>query len=135
MIEYVLDTDICIYWLKGEEKIRKRVEQVGADSLRMTIITLAELKYGAYYSKNTSENLENIVKFLRKVKVLSLDYEGAERFGNIKAELRRSGQIIQDFDILIASITLSRSGVLVTNNIEHFKRIPGLSYENWLQES
>lgn len=135
MTQYVLDTDTCIYWLKGEEKIRKRVEQVGADSLRMTVITLAELKYGAYYSKNVNENLESIVKFLRKVKVLSLDYDAAERFGKIKAELRRSGQIIQDFDILIASITLSHAGVLVTNNVEHFKRIPGLSYENWLPES
>jgi tRNA(fMet)-specific endonuclease VapC len=135
MTQYVLDTDTCIYWLKGEEKVRKRVEQIGADSLRMTIITLAELKYGAYYSKNASENLESIGKFLRKVKVLSLDYDAAERFGKIKAELRRSGQIIQDFDILIASITLSHAGVLVTNNTEHFKRIPGLSYENWLQES
>ncbi len=44
MTQYVLDTDTCIYWLKGEEKIRKRVEQAGADSLRMTIITLAGLK-------------------------------------------------------------------------------------------
>lgn len=134
MIEYVLDTDTCIYWLKGEEKIRKKVGQVGADSLRMTIITLAELKYGAYYSQKVSENLENIVKFLGKVKVLSLDDDAAERFGKIKAELRRSGQAIQDFDILIASITLSHAGVLVTNNVEHFKRVSDLTYENWLQD-
>ncbi len=65
---------------------------------------------------------------------MSLDYDVAESFGKIKAELRRSGQIIQDFDILIASITLNHTGVLVTNNVEHFKRIPGLNYENWLQE-
>ena len=38
--EYILDTDTCIYWLKGKEEIRKKVEQVGSDSLRMTIITL-----------------------------------------------------------------------------------------------
>jgi tRNA(fMet)-specific endonuclease VapC len=73
MIEYVLDTDTCIYWLKGEEEIREKVEQVGADSLRMTIITLAELKYGAYYSSKKRENLQNIDKFLRKVKVLPLN--------------------------------------------------------------
>jgi tRNA(fMet)-specific endonuclease VapC len=134
MIEYVLDTDTCIYWLKGEERIRKKVEKVGADSLRMTIVTLAELKYGAYYSQKVSENLDNILRFLRKVKVLPLDYDAAERFGKIKAELRRAGQVIQDFDLLIASITLSHAGVLVTNNVEHFKRISGLSYENWLRE-
>jgi tRNA(fMet)-specific endonuclease VapC len=131
MIEYVLDTDTCIYWLKGEEEIREKVEQVGTDSLRMTIITLAELKYGAYYSTKKRENLQNIDKFRRKVKVLPLNHDAAERFGVIKAELRMSGQVIQDFDILIASITLSHAGVLVTNNVDHFKGIRGLSCENW----
>ena len=130
---YVLDTDTCIYWLKGEARIRKKVEQVGTDSLTTTIITLAELKYGAYYSQKAKENLENIAGFLSKVKVLPLDDDGAEKFGEIKAELRRSGRVIQDFDLLIASITLRHAGILVTNNVEHFKRINGLSYENWLQ--
>jgi tRNA(fMet)-specific endonuclease VapC len=80
MIEYVLDTDTCIYWLKGNEGIRKNIGHVGVDSLRATIITLAELKYGAYNSQKVSENLENIAKFLRKVKILPLDYDAAERF-------------------------------------------------------
>jgi tRNA(fMet)-specific endonuclease VapC len=106
---------------------------VGADSLRMTIITLAELKYGAYYSSKKRENLQNIDKFLRKVKVLPLNHDAAERFGKIKAGLRRSGQVIQDFDIMIAAITLSHAGVLVTNNVDHFQRIRALNYENWRQ--
>jgi tRNA(fMet)-specific endonuclease VapC len=100
----------------------------------MTIITLAELKYGAYCSQKVSENLESILRFLKKVKVLPLNYDAVERFGKIKAELRRSGQGIQDFDLLIASITLSHGGVLVTNNVGHFKRINGLKYENWLYQ-
>ena len=58
---------------QGRKKIRNKVEQVGVDGLRMTIITLAELKYGAYNSEKIQENLENISKFLRKVKILSLD--------------------------------------------------------------
>ena len=79
------------------------------------------------------ENLKNIDNFLRKLRVLPLDEEATHRFGKIKVGLRRSGQIIEDFDILIASITLSQGAILVTNNVEHFKRIPGLSYENWLE--
>ena len=134
MTEYILDTDTCIYWLKGHEEIRKKVGHAGVYGLRVTIITLAELKYGDYNSQKVSENLENIDKFLRKVKVLPLDHDAAERFGKIKTDLRRSGQTIQDFDILIASITLVHGGVLVTNNVKHFKRIPELTYESWLQE-
>jgi len=134
MIEYILDTDTCIYWLKGKEEVRSKVEQIGVDNLRITIITLAELKYGAFNSQKVSENLKNINDFLGKVKVLLLDEDAAERFGRIKAGLRRTGQLIEDFDILIGSIVLSHGGVLVTNNIEHFKRISGLSLENWVQE-
>lgn len=133
MSDYVLDTDTCIYWLKGKEQIRNRVEQVDVDNLKVTIITLAELRYGAYNSQKVRENLKNIDNFLRKLRVLPLDEEATHRFGKIKVGLRRSGQIIEDFDILIASITLSQGAILVTNNVEHFKRILGLSYENWLE--
>ena len=134
MTDYVLDTDTCIYWLKGEDKIRKKIEQVGSDNLKMTIITLAELLYGAYNSQKVKENLQNINNFLRKAKVLLLDQDAADRFGKIKVDLYRKGQIIDDFDILIASISLTYGAVLVTNNVEHFKRITGLGYENWLSD-
>lgn len=134
MSDYVLDTDTCIYWLNGEEKIRRKVEQVGPDNLRLTIITLAELRYGAYNSQNVSENLKNIDNFLRKVRVLPLDNDAAGRFGKIKVDLRKKGQIIEDFDVLIASIALSHGGVLVTNNVEHFKRIAVLNHVNWLED-
>lgn len=133
MIEYILDTDICIYWLKGKEELRKKVEQIGTDNLKITIITLAELKYGAYNSQKVQENLQKIKNFLAKVKVLQLDNAAAKYFGKIKSELRKNGKLIEDFDILIGSIVLSHGGVLVTNNIEHFKRISGLNYENWIQ--
>jgi len=117
MSHYVLDTDICIFWLKGKEKIRRKIEEVRPDNLRVTIITLAELRYGAYNSKRVKENLKNINNFLRKVRVLPLDQNAADKFGKIKVDLRRKGQMIDDFDILIASITLSHGAILVTSNI------------------
>ncbi len=90
------------------------------------------MRYGAYNSQKKEENLNNIDKFLKKTGVLSLDKNAADRFGKIKSDLRRKGQLIGDLDILIASITLEHNGILVTNNTEHFKRIADLSYENWL---
>lgn len=129
---YVLDSDTCIYWLKGNERVRQRVTQVGPDSLSLTIITLAELKFGAYNSQRVKDNLENIDNFLRKVKVLPLNPNAADKFGAIKAYLRREGRIIEDLDILIAAITLSHGGILVTNNTDHFRRITELKYDNWI---
>lgn len=133
MNDYVLDTNTCIYWLKGREEIRRRIEQIGTDNLRMTVVTLAEMRYGAYNSQKVEENLKNIDNFLRKVRVLFLNEDAANKFGKIKVDLCRGGQIIDDFDILISAITLSNDGILVTNNIEHFKRIEGLKFENWLE--
>ncbi len=116
------------------EEIRRKVEEVGTNHLKTTIITLAELRYGAYNSQKVKENLKNIDNFLRKVEVPPLQEGAADIFGKLKVELRRIGRMIEDFDILIASITLSHGGILVTNNVEHFKKIRGLSYENWLEE-
>ncbi|OQX27065.1 MAG: twitching motility protein PilT [Desulfobacteraceae bacterium IS3] len=132
MRHYVLDTDICIYWLNGNEHIRKKIEKAKPENLRITSVTLAELRYGAYNSQRIEENLKNIDNFLRKARVLSLDQNAADKFGEIKANLRKKGEIICDFDILIASITLRYDGILVTNNTDHFKRINELRFENWV---
>ncbi|MCP4125421.1 MAG: type II toxin-antitoxin system VapC family toxin [Bacteroidetes bacterium] len=133
MNRYVLDTDTSIYWLNGDENIRNKAEQVGYSNLRITVITLAELKYGAYNSRKIKANLRNINKFLRKVKAFPLDHGAADGFGKLKADLVKKGESIGDFDILIAAITINYKGILVTNNTEHFKRIPGLCYENWME--
>ena len=73
MSYYVLDTDTSIYWLHGKERIREQVRRHGIERLRTTIITLAELKFGAYNSQRVQENLNNIADFLQKVRVLPLD--------------------------------------------------------------
>ena len=131
MSVYILDTDTCIYWLNGLESIREHVRQCGPRNLRITIVTFAELRYGAYNSHKVEENLRKLDQFLKKVKVLPLDQEVADRFGQLKTELQRQGQIISDFDLLIASIAIRFGGTLVTKNTEHFQRVPGLHRENW----
>lgn len=131
---YIFDTDTSIYWLKGKEQIRSKVLQVGPDNLRITIVTLAELNFGAYNSQRQDQNLNHLRDFFTKVRVLHLNEEAADKFGQVKAALRRSGEIIEDFDILIAAITLvQQDAILVTNNTNHFQRIPGLRFENWLK--
>ena len=134
MNNFVLDTNICIYWLKGKPEIRKKIERVGVNRLKITVISLAELKYGAYYSQKVNENLKNIDNFLKQVRTLSLTNEATDLFGKIKADLRRSGQIIEDFDILIASIVMIHDDILVTGNVDHFSKIIALRYENWLEK-
>lgn len=131
---YIWDTNICICWLNKEKRIFGKAKEVGTANLATTIISLAELKFGAYNSTKVKKNLKNIDNMTSVVKVLPFNKEASDHFGKIKADLRKTGEIIEDMDILIASIALAYDGILVTNNLEHFERIDGLGVENWLED-
>lgn len=130
-MNYLLDTDICIYWLKGHQQIREKFLAVGWDRLIVCAITAAELYYGAYNSSRVSENLARATLFLQQLSVLPLSDRALRYFGELKAEFRRRGQPLADFDLLIASVALTETRILVTNNTRHYNRIAGLQLENW----
>lgn len=106
--------------------------EIGVYSLSISNCVLAELYFGAYRSKKVEENVKHIELFKKNLTILSDSEESARLFGKIKAELRSKGTIIEDFDILIASIAISNNHILITNNTEHFERIEGLKIQNWV---
>ena len=128
---YILDTDICIYWLKGDDSIEKKIVQVGFSNICITVITECELFYGAFKSAKKEKNLSVIGELKSKINTLHTVEGVSPIYGKLKSELGNKGQTIDDADLLIASIALLNNAILVTNNISHFKRIPGLKIENW----
>jgi len=132
-LKYLIDTDICIYWLKGSESVRRRFESVEPGDLAISPITVAELYYGAHNSSRVKENLGQSKSFVRQIEILAMNDSVLETFGRIKSDLRRQGTLIPDFDLLIASAALANKVVLVTNNSQHYSRISGLKIENWLE--
>jgi len=104
---YIWDTDTCIYWLKGKQSILDKTEQVNTASLYTTSISLAELKFGAYKSDQIQSNLKNVEYLARGLSVLPFNEDTSEHYGRIKARLSDAGSIIEDMDILIASIALA----------------------------
>lgn len=131
-MRYLLDTNICIYLINGDDSLRERVKEIGVYSLGISNATLAELYFGAYNSEYTIDNLGIIAEFKRDLTVYSDSSESAELFGRTKSELKKSGNLIEDFDILIASIAMANDCVLVSNNPRHFERIEQLQTENWI---
>jgi len=129
---YIIDTDICIYWLKGNRNVARRIENQGIENISVTIITACELYFGAYNSQKKDRNIAALNELFMQLKVIQTTSEVARTFGDIKARLEQEGRIINDADILIASIITANNGILVTNNTDHFKRISGLRLENWL---
>jgi tRNA(fMet)-specific endonuclease VapC len=131
MDKFILDTDTCIYWLKGNENIERSIIRHGLGNVFITVITECELFYGAYKSIKKDKNLAVIEELRTRIKSLHTVSGVPSLYGKIKAELESKGQTLDDADLLISSIALLNNATLVTNNIEHFKRINGLKIENW----
>ena len=130
---YCLDTDILIEHFRGNEGIKERIESLTADDkLGLIWLTVYEFFKGIFISGKLGEE-----KFLQELVetcfILEPSYEAAKIGGEIYAGLRKAGKLINDADILIASIVRTHDAVLVTNNEDHFSRIEGLKIENWLK--
>lgn len=131
---YCFDTDVLSAVLRKEPPLRliRRLAQVPADEQFITSITLGELLYGA--SKRGSLDLAQRVRVLvlRAAAVLPFDAAAAEIYGPLRSSLEAMGRRLDEPDLRIASIALSRRLTLVTGNVRHFSRVPDLRVENWL---
>lgn len=131
-MKYLLDTNICIYWLKGNDQIEQKILSIGLDNFVLSFINVSELYYGAYKSQRVDANLTMVRRLTNELNVLESDKAINEEFGSIKAILESSGTIIDDADLFIAACAKIHGLTLVTNNIKHFRRIKGLKLENWV---
>ena len=128
----ILDTDICIEVLRGNERVLER-RQRALDEVATTWITACELAYGAAKSRAVKKNQTLATEFLATLPVVGLDLPAAERFGRLKADLERGGNILADADLMIAAITQAQGASLVTGNLRHYARIAGLRVEDWIR--
>ena len=135
MSRFVLDTDTCIFWLKGNRGIDQRIHAVGIEQVAISVITACELAYGAWKSQRREENLRVVAKLQQTLTVLHTTNDVIQQFGRWKAELERHGRGLDDADLLIASIAAAHACTLVTNNHAHFARLPHLAVDNWLVRS
>lgn len=128
---YLLDTDTIIFSLKGHETIKKNLQKHFEDPMKICVITLMELYFGAYKSEKVTGNIAKIRTIENSFEIISAGKESAEIFGMLKASLEKSGTPLDDFDLIIASCALSHNLIMVTNNIKHFSRFEGLRLTNW----
>ena len=130
---YLLDTDTVIYSLKGDPAVKKNLREHFHDPMKMSVITLMELFYGAHKSQKIASNLAKIKTLENSFDIIPVGEELAEIFAMTKAQLEKAGSPLDDFDLIIASCALSNNLVLVTNNVKHFRRIEGLKLTNWTE--
>lgn len=130
---FLLDTNVISDAIRNTRgPCAGRIASLEPDSLCTSIIVAAELRFGAA-KKGSAALSERVSHALAGLRVLPLDGGADIRYGDLRAALELTGQVIGANDMLIAAHALSLNAVLVTDNIGEFARVKGLRCENWLK--
>lgn len=132
-MRYLLDTNIIIAAMKGDVRIREKLETTPLSALVLSPVVLGELELGVVKSLHQDKNRARLAQVVDGMPHVLLDAEAGRRYGLIRAELERSGTPIGANDYWIAAQALAIDAVLVSDNVGEFSRVPGLSVENWLR--
>jgi tRNA(fMet)-specific endonuclease VapC len=129
---FLLDTNVCIDYLTGRyPKVVARIQNSSPEDLYLSVVVVAELRYGADRSARRRANHARIDVLIAELEPLDLDLRAAAIYGRVRSRLEAGGTPIGPNDMLIAAHALSRGLTVVTDNTEEFRRVKGLEVENW----
>jgi tRNA(fMet)-specific endonuclease VapC len=127
----MLDTNIISDLIRNPQgRAAKQIAKVGEEGICTSVIVAAELRYGCAKSGST-RLLKAVEDLLAEIKVLPFDVPADAEYGGIRSELEAAGKPIGGNDLLIAAHALATGATIVTDNTGEFKRIRGLSVQNW----
>jgi len=136
-VKYVLDTNVVSLLMKGDPNVIGRLKAVSRADVCMPQPVIAEIAYGIQRLSRSkrkdalSARFELLKSEIRRV---AWSDEVSEAFGGLKSELERKGERIEDFDAAVAAHALAEGCVLVTANLKHMTRVPGLQVEDWSED-
>ena len=130
MKKYLLDTNICAYFLNGKFNLETKIDSVGFENCVVSEITIAELKYGVEKSTHKEKNKKTLEIFQSKFDVIPI-FPALDIYAKEKTKLKIKGKILDDFDLLIGSTAIFNNLTLVTKNISDFDRLEDINIEDW----
>ena len=130
MAKYLLDTCVCISMFRNEGHVREKLLNVGLDNCYISEITIAELYFGVAKAENKKRKLEDIKRVQQMFKVIPA-YSSFKEYGEIRHSLEHTGLRVDQFDLLIGATAIHHQMTLVTSNLKHFERMPGIKIESW----
>ena len=132
---YLLDTNTCIYFMKGAYPcLTEKLFSLDPSCLLISSVTVFELEYGAEKSKWGEKTRQQLALFLSPFTILTFDASDALTAGRIRGILQRQGTPIGPYDVLIAAQGVHRGIPIVTHNTVEFSRVPGILLEDWAGE-
>lgn len=130
-MQYLLDTSICVYFLRGKLNLDKLIKEKGTENCFISEVTVFELKYGAENSNNPKKSHVAVDKFINGLSVIPI-YGIAGKYAEEKVRLRKNGTPMHDeFDLMIGTTAIVNNLALVTDNVKDFKFMNELRIENW----
>ncbi len=123
---FILDADWAIQALAGRAYARSTLDRLIVRQISLSAVTIGELFEIAFNSPNPAARLDSLRRFLHAYPVLTVTEPIALRFAEIRAYLRRRGEMVSDFDIIVGATALEYDLTVLTFNVRHFRRIPDL---------
>ena len=128
---YLLDTDTLIYFLKGHDAVVRNFKACMNTPKAISVITYGELVYGCRRSERALENLARVRRLAELYPLADVTRAIMDSFAEMKAALSAAGTPVDDFDLVIGCTALTLNYAIVSNNVGHFEKIPGLKIVNW----
>ena len=128
---YVIDTNTLIYFFKGIGNVPEKFLSISPKDIAIPSIVIYELEFGIAKSSSPKKRQAQLKDILSLVNILPFRDKEASLSASIRAKLEKKGTPIEPYDILIAGTALAHQGILVTNNLKEFTRVPKLKTENW----
>ena len=133
-MKYLLDTNICIFLLRGNSDVARQINDVGWNNCAISELTRAEILTGSFLCslKGRRKKDRGLESFLSDMAIIpvsgAIDYYAEE-----KARLIAEGKLIPDVDLLIGCTAVVGNMVMVTDNSSHLSRVRGIVLENWVK--
>ena len=125
---YLVDSDVCIHAMRrGRESLKAMLRAIRPEGLAISVITYGEVLEGALYSRERMENVQKWRSFVSGVDVVDVTMAIADVWADLRGALRSKGNIIADNDLLIAATAIRFGMTVVSLNVRHFGRVPGLN--------
>ena len=132
-MQYLLDTNICVFFLRGKLELDKIIREKGTENCFISELTVFELKYGAENSENPKKSHKAVNKFIKGLSIIPI-YGIVDKYAEEKVRLRKNGTPMHDeFDLIIGITAIENNLTLITDNIKDFKHLTNLKIDNWFE--
>ena len=130
-MQYLLDTSICVFFLRGKLKLDEIIREKGIENCFISEITVFELRYGAENSENPTQSHKAVDLFVNGISIIPI-VGSIKKYAKEKVRLRRLGKPMHDeFDLLIGATAIENKLTLVTDNVSDFQNLNDIKIENW----